>query len=827
MHFMKKIITPLFGISLLFLAFSAVDVSLLKTIILNRLKEYTSEKFPEKIYLHTDKPYYVAGEDIWFSAYLVNGVTHTKHSQSSVIYVELINEEGNIISERKLFSETVSAEGDFKLPIDLKNGTYTLRAYTNYMRNQPREFFYNKEIPVYALYSLNDNTDHISAENQELPDLEFYPEGGYLITGLKNKVAVKIKDADINAFPILGIIEDSDGNKITDFQTFEFGLGYFYLKPEEGKEYRAVISSKDEDIYYTLPVPLFEGYVINTSISDKELTIELSTNKKEGLENTLVVGHQRGIPVFDYIERENKNTVLIRVPNNELSEGVLDLVLFNDSKNPVAERMLYVKKEKEIIVSLEKTNGTSIRTRDRVDLKIDLRNLSGQAVPSSLSVSITDMGMIKPDENTENIRTYLLLNSDLRGNIKSPNYFFTKGDEIKKNAQLDLIMMTHGWRRFDWLEFLETRTQEKFKPEDGIYIKGRTIGSKSPFQNKRSETKLAFRQKGFYQETQLTDKYGYFSYGPYVFNDTIDVLFQAGSDLSSEKPTFLDTNIVMDSPIEKPRYLPSWTVNPFKQEISKEDEIYRRKARNSVFRNFEYDDERELLDEVNLTGKIETKEEMAEKKRERRTRSFRPSHRIVVDEMGVHGGGDFLELIGNVPGLRIERNDNDPNSITPNQYSILLRGLVASIYLDNVKVNIDIARSIKQANIDFIDIMNTGHASAAYGLEAQGVIAIYSKQGSREKGKLIKHPGSITFKSPGFYSARRFYAPDYTKVSRTRSKKDDRSTLYWNPKLTVERFKNTEFTFYTSDEKGTYQIEIEGITDAGIPIHEISYLEVE
>jgi len=218
---------------------------------------------------------------------------------------------------------------------------------------------------------------------------------------------------------------------------------------------------------------------------------------------------------------------------------------------------------------------------------------------------------------------------------------------------------------------------------------------------------------------------------------------------------------------------------------------------------------------------------MAEKKRERRTRSFRPSHRIVVDEMGVHGGGDFLELIGNVPGLRIERNDNDPNSITPNQYSILLRGLVASIYLDNVKVNIDIARSIKQANIDFIDIMNTGHASAAYGLEAQGVIAIYSKQGSREKGKLIKQPGSITFKSPGFYSARRFYAPDYTKVSRTRSKKDDRSTLYWNPKLTVERFKNTEFTFYTSDEKGTYQIEIEGITDAGIPIHEISYLEVE
>lgn len=827
---MKKIITPLLGISILFLAFSAVDISLLKTQILNRLVDYTTEKFPEKIYVHTDKPYYTAGEDIWFSAYLVNGVTHSKNSQSSVIYVELINEEGNIISERKLFSETVSAEGDFKLPMDLKDGTYTLRAYTNYMRNQPREFFFKKEIPVYSLYTDTEDTkdkDSKSLENQELPDIGFYPEGGYLITGLKNKIAVKIKDANVDAFPILGIIEDSEGNRITDFQTFEFGLGYFYLKPELGKEYRAVISSKDEEILYSLPVPLSEGYVINTSISDKELTVELSTNKMEGLKNTLVIGHQRGIPVFDYIEKENKNTVLFKIPKTDLIEGVLDLVLFNDSKNAVAERMVYVKKENKIALSIKKTNGNFIGTRDRVDLKIDVRNSMGKALPSSLSLSITDAKMIKPYENAENIHTYLLLNSDLRGNIKSPNYFFTKGDEIKKNTQLDLIMMTHGWRRFDWLAFLESRSQEKFKPEDGIYISGRTISSKSPFQNKLSETKMALRQKGFYQEAQATDKYGYFSYGPFVFNDTIDILFQAGNDLSSDKPNFMDTNIVMDSPIEKPGYIPSGTINHFKQEISKEEEIYRKKARNSVFRNFEYDDERELLDEVTLTGKVETKEEMAEKKRERRTRSFNPSHRIVVDEMGTHGGGDFLELIGNIPGLRVERKDDDPYSITPNQYGILLRGLETSVFLDDVKVDMDIARSVKQTDIDFIDVLNTGQASAAYSLEAQGIIAIYTKRGSRGKGKPIKQPGSITFKSPGFYSARSFYAPDYSKVNRTRSKNDERSTLYWNPKLTVGQFKNTEFTFYTSDEKGSLQVEVQGITESGIPIHSTSYLEVE
>ena len=825
---MKKRILPLLAISFLCLAFSVSDISVLKSLILNRLNEYTTEKYPEKIYVHTDKPYYTAGEDIWFSAYLVNGVTHSKNSQSSVIYVDLINEMGNIISERKLFSETVSATGDFKLPLDIKDGTYTLRAYTNYMRNQPREFFFKKEISVYSLYSENEDKDEmndsISLESNELPDIGFYPEGGYLITGLKNKVAVKIKDADVDAFPILGIIEDSDGNRITDFQTFEFGLGYFYLKPEAGKEYRAVISSEDEEILYALPLSLSEGYIMNTSISEKELTIELSTNKKDGLKNTLVIGHQRGIPVFDYIEKENKNTVLIRVPNDDLIEGVLDLVLLNESRKPLAERMVYVKKENELTISVKKTNGNTAAVRDRVDLKIDVKNLLGKSVPSSLSISITDTKLIKPDENTENIRTYLLLNSDLRGNIKSPNYFFTKGDEVKKNAQLDLVMMTHGWRRFDWLEFLESGLNPKFKAEDGIYISGSTINAKSPYQNKASETKLTLRQKGFYQETENSDKYGRFSYGPFVFNDTIDIIFQAGEGLASAKPNFMDTNIILDPAIGKPRFIPSLTIKPFEQDISKEKEVYRAKTRNHIFRNFEYDEERELLGEVLLQGKVEKKEQVEKKKRDKRTRSFEPSYRIVVDEMGMYGGNDFMELLANIPGIRIGRVYG---AETSQDFEVNLRGMKPSFYLDDVKVTLEVARTVPQQNIDFIDVMNTGQASAAYGLEAQGVIAIYSKEGSRGKGKAEKKPGSITFKHYGFYKARSFYAPDYSKVDRNTSRKDDRSTVYWNPKLTVTRFKDPEVTFYTSDEKGKLQIEIQGITESGIPIHTTAMLEVE
>ena len=814
------------------LAFTFVDTSGLKILILNRLNEYTTEKYPEKIYIQTDKPYYTAGENIWFNTYLVNGVTHTKTAKSKIIYVELINEQNEVIADRKLFTESLSVNGDFKLPIDLNEGTYLLRAFTNYMRNQPRDYFFKKEIPVFAINSdanSKDGKENKTTQTSELPEIGFYPEGGYLVNGINNKVAVKIKDAELSANPVVGIIEDTEGNKVTDFKTFEFGLGTFFLKPEPAKEYRAVITTNDEIIQYPLPLPLSEGYVMNTSITDKDVLINVTTNKKEGLKNVLIIGQQRGLPAFDYTQEKNVSTMLVKIPTVDLIEGVLDIVLFNESEKPVAERLVYINKENKISVTVKKTNGFSTGIRDRVNMDIEIRDNLGKAVPSTFSVSITDADLIEPNINAENIKTYLLLNSDIRGKIKSPNYFFTAGDSIKKSEQLDLIMLTHGWSRFTWQELLQNSVRQEFKPEDGIYISGHTINAKSPFQNKYSETKLTFRKKGFYQETDNTNNIGRFSYGPFVFHDTIDVFLQAGSGLSSENPNYTDTNIKLDPPAQRPTIIPDRIANPFNQNLEIENvENYIKKSRNKVFRDFEFDSERELLDEVKLTGKAKTQEDIEESIRDKRTRSFSPSHRIVVDDMGQHGAGNFMELIENIPGVRTGRKYDPSNPGTSQDILVTLRGLEPAYYVDDVEVDLPYAKSIHQADIDFIDILNTGHASAAYSLKAQGIIAIYTKQGSGNKRNITdKKLGSINFKLEGFYTAREFYAPDYSLVDRNRSREDKRTTLFWKPNISSNGYKNAEITFYTSDEKGRFQIEIEGITNSGTPFHSTEMLIVE
>lgn len=826
---MKKIL--LLIVCLLCLAFSFSDSSGLKILILNKLNEYSSRKYPEKIYIHTDKPYYTAGENIWFNTYLVNGVTHTKTNKSKVIYVELINDQDSIISGLKLFAESISVKGDFKLPIDLKDGNYLLRAYTNYMRNQSSDYYFKKEIPIFAINSqiidTVNNSDLISQENSEMPDIGFYPEGGYLVNGINNKVAIKIKDADLDASPIVGIIEDAQGNKITDFKTFEFGLGYFNLKPEPGKEYRAVITSGDEDLVYALPKPLSEGYVMNTSLTENEVVINLTTNKPEGFKNTLLIGHQRGLAAFDYAHEKNTGTMLVKIPKEDLIEGVLDIVFFDQSQQPVAERLVYIKKEESISISLKKKNIATIGARERVNLEIEVTDKFGKIIPSNLSLSVTDAELIKPNNNAENIKTYFLLNSDLRGKIKSPNYFFQSGDEIKKAQLLDLIMLTHGWRRFTWQEFSKNSLFQEFKPEDGIYIKGNTISSTTPFKTKLSETKLTFRKDGFVQETQNTDENGFFSYGPYIFNDEIGVLLQAGERLSSEQPNYTDTNIKLRPSIQAPEIESYKTIATFRQE-SPTVEAYKEKAKKIVAKNFKFDKDRELLDEVNIKTTRITKEEIDEIKRKRRTQgALEPSYRIIVDDFGMHGGGDFMELIANLPGIRIGKKYD---AETSQDVVITLRGLDPEYYLDGIKVTLPIMRSISQANIDFIDVRNVGHSSANFALAAGGVIAIYTKQGSRhvDNSKITNRKGgSISFILNGFYSAREFYAPDYSFEDRNSIRADNRTTLYWQPNIVTEDDKSATVYFYTSDDKGRFQIEIEGISNSGIPIHETSILNVE
>jgi hypothetical protein len=110
----------------------------------------------EQIYVHTDKPYYVPGDTVWFRAHLVDAVTHTPISRSRYVYVELHDQRADTLVQRlivKCDSDGVFANA-LILPHDMHGGSYTLAAYTQWMRNFPAERFFYKELLVVGNTSL-------------------------------------------------------------------------------------------------------------------------------------------------------------------------------------------------------------------------------------------------------------------------------------------------------------------------------------------------------------------------------------------------------------------------------------------------------------------------------------------------------------------------------------------------------------------------------------------------------------------------------------------------------------------------------------------------
>jgi hypothetical protein len=104
----------------------------------------------EQIYVHTDKPYYVPGDTVWFRTHLVDAVTHTPISRSRYVYLELHDQQADTLVQRiivKCDSDGVFANA-ITLPRHLHGGSYTLAAYTQWMRNFPAERFFYKPLWV-------------------------------------------------------------------------------------------------------------------------------------------------------------------------------------------------------------------------------------------------------------------------------------------------------------------------------------------------------------------------------------------------------------------------------------------------------------------------------------------------------------------------------------------------------------------------------------------------------------------------------------------------------------------------------------------------------
>ncbi len=824
---------------------STLKVSAQENVVLEtlfgKLATYANVNAPEKAYLQTDKDLYTNGETIWFKTYVLNGITHTISDKSKVVYVELVDMDQSIIAQRKLFIGQDGACGDISIPDDIEEGSYLLRTYTKYMLNGDDPNLFEKEIDIWQqklnAIDISKREPTLSRAEEKAPKkelsttittrpiIQFFPEGGDMVEGLESVLGLKVTDEKGNGIAIQGKIIDQNGKLMGSFRSFEFGLARTYFKAVPNTKYYAEIQIEGKTERYTVPDPLSKGYSLQILNRGDYLRIRVSTNGANGLKGLLLLGHLRGDLILkQFLGANDENAITVKLLTSKLRDGVAQFTLFAPNGEPVCERLVFVENPKNDIRLSLNTDKRNYSFREKVDVSLDLADSKGRPLEGDFSMSVvTEKGLKgKP----ESMNSWLLLNSDLGGTVEDPTYFF---DPTLNGRQflLDLLMLTHGWRRFRWQSFTKKGVSKAlaFQPEKGIVISGKTTAFDNPYQPKKAKTTLSILAQDILQEKNPTNAQGKFSFGPYFFQDSVETIINAESIADSEKNK-KQLAIYVDPPFPKIQIK-----NPKRSFMDRVTMTYAKpylkEAQLQKLMDLKYDPKVTKLKEVVVKSKPETREQRINKELNTRTLYGQARDRLFPDSIPWMQNNTIsvLEILRLVPGVQIF--GSIPNQLVQIRGAANFSGPVPPLFLlDGMPVDADFIQTIPVLDVLFVDVLK-GADAAIYGSRASGgVIGVYTKRGENFDEAPTWTPGVFNAKIPGFYKARQFYAPNYAEAKPENEKPDHRLTLLWDPALVVRENGRSKLNFFTGDTAGEYVIRVEGITYDGRPVSKIQKFNV-
>ena len=764
---------------------------------------------PEKVYLHHDKPYYLAGEVIWLKAYVLDAASLKATSRSGVLYVDLLNEQNQKVDSLTLPIEEGEAFGDFALLDGLPEGAYRIAAYTNWMRNFGEEIFFQKEI--YILNAQNVDTPKRAATPKGEIDLQFFPEGGDLIAGLHNEVAFKALDNKGYGAGVEGTVFDDEGKKILDFKDHFSGMGSFAFNPEASKRYFAKLTLKSGKVLdVQLPQVKEKGYSLHIDeVKDPEnILVKINTNISEE-SNLLLFGIAKDELIHSSKIKVNADRPFeVLLPKSDFPTGVARFTLSDPLGQAYAERVVFINHPAKEILEVFSERKV-FNPREEVNLVIS--NNSNLAL-SHLSISVTAEEMVQRPEYQENIQSYLLLSSDLKGNIESPAYYFESTD-IKRQQALRHLMMTQGWRRFGWKSLVAGDFPLMRHPNEmDLNISGRLVRENG---NPVAKGEVLLYLKDKYTTFMLTEtnNEGDFSFRGFFYKGNIPIVVQ-GSDSRGrtdnvvvEMLTKGYTPLLKDNLLRLPSQfsaqVPSNYVNQTEQYFQGiETEVWGMELGEL------------LLQEVVVEGSADVYEPF-----KLHTRADAVIYR---EQLPIAPSGNVLEILqGRVAGLQVTRTEM-------NEFRAVIRGQGTPLYLwDGIPISESSLQSINQFDINRIEILKSIGAAGIYGGRASGgVIAFFSETGAGTEEVDPESGQHITVhQAPGYTRTRQFYSPAY-QASGYYELPDLRSTVYWNPTVTVRPNSKNEISFFTGDLTGIYRVRVEGISKDGQPISEEFKFEV-
>lgn len=837
-------------------------------------------EFPqEKIHVMTDRGAYLSGDTIRLRAWVVDAATHQPVTASKFVYVELLSPTDSVCERVKIHQgDDGVCEGYLPIPDDLPEGRYQLTAYTLFMQNAGYDYFYRQPVDIACLMSLKqrvvaqcvrfDNEVEVrfrymdlsgqpceftgfyyqnqygfmkshdggfgetqftlkGKEAQEpfvlveidgyakyipLPPsrnvlVDFYPEGGYLVPGVENAVAFKMHDPGNLTVKASGELVDELGTVVAPLQVEHDGMGVVRFTPRADGRYTARWRDNfDKFATFDLPQVRPDATVLQVlHNTDGGVTLQAAGAHVDG---SVLVVQQRGCLVAASQES-------ITMSDSEFSPGVVQALLLDESGRCLSERLFFAGQGTLAATPVE-TPRPEYGNREAVKVSVDLSQLAAKAAGGDCAVTVVDDHAAIVSEG--DIWSNLLLQSDLRGNIHDPGYYFEQGDSVdagERARHLDMLMLTQGWRRYDIPRVLKGLVAEPQYPlEVSQVVTGRVLSEfrKKPLAN--AEVGLIIPKLEF-ADVATTDSLGRFSVPVPLMPDGVDCVVIAMNDkgkkqtnLELAEEQYPDTYYLIDADAS----------NGLTANVQEEQ----------AWRLINENDWRHIrLDELVVTAAWRRHQPSVETKRYLTADD--------IQKLGITSVDGALRAIGVTNFEKVNITiDGEPLSdlyfTDTETFKQALTLTLAQTDWKNDKLkrikyapfetgtdydlsNVSIADGfISMQNVDYIDFRRARGGKVSVNFSSKAVTDKVWKEPSRYVK--IAHP-------MGAQQPVEFYSPRYDQGDCGIEPGNDlRRVLYWNPSVKVGEDGKASFDFYSSDASNTsYTILVEGVTASGELVH--------
>ena len=779
------------------------------TFLQNSVENYTKNNLQEKIYVHTDKNFYVANEICWFKIYNVDAIFNKPLSISKVAYVELIDNNNKAVWQEKIALNEGSGNGSMLIPNAIATGNYTLRAYTNWMKNFNTSFFFEKKISILNTSLTQENNYTPIKENYSI---QIFPEGGNLVAGQLAKLAFKIVNQFGKGVQAKGYLLNEKGDTITRCNTSSLGIGSmgmgsFTFNPQTNQGYSLSLTTNDDKIInQKLPNVFDKGYTLSlgnspaaVSPNDNASRINISIAGIQ-LENTNIylLVHARGIVSHAIAGQIKNGSCSLTIDKSKLNEGINIFTLFNQAQEPVCER-LYFNYPKIVLETSLEIESPVLAKRRKVNLQIATKQGMNGFAAANTSMAVYKIDSIQSLDD-HNIQNYIWLNSDLVGSIENPGAYF---QNINNNTLLamDQLMLVNGYRRFKWENVLSNTTPSfKYLPElAGSIITGKMVQKGTNTPAKEVTGFIAMPSKNTLVKAGISDDNGHIQFEfPQLYNDG-QLILQADSSkynahkIEIDNPFYISKN---NSQLIEPIMLPK---------LNKEI-IQQLNSNIEIQNHFKADNFNHFISPTIDSNAF----------------YYKPDYTYYLD---LYARFTTMEEVIReyVTPITLTKNEGRFQLAVYDDQNKRFFDKAPLVLLDGVPIlNMDKFIEYDPLKIRKLEVISRTYFSG--NLAFNGIANFITYNGKMEGYELDPRATLIDYK--GLQIQREFIAPVYENQAQIDNRSPDfRHLLNWSANINTSSKGKINTAFYTSDLPGKYAIVIQGISKQGQPLYkEITFI---